>query len=76
MPDAPSSARKQYATSHLAITYPDTYPRPEKVHTDMIFEINQTSQPLIAEQIDFRKVFSKHDSFLKFVNSSYILNNR
>ena len=57
MPDAFSSARKQCAISNLAAIYPDTYPRPEKVHTNMISGINQISQPLIAEQIDFRKVF-------------------
>ena len=57
MTDALSSARKQYATLHLAVTYPDTYPRREKVRTNMISGINQISQPLIAEQIVFRNVF-------------------
>ena len=75
MPDAPSSGRKQYATSRLAVTYPDTYPRPEKVRTNMISVINQISQPLIAEQIDFRNVFSKHDPFFKFVIRFYTIDN-
>ena len=57
MIDALSSARKQYATLHLAVTYPDTYPRQEKVRTNMISGKSPISQPLIAEQIDFRKVF-------------------
>ena len=65
MPDAPTSARKQYAISYLAVIYPDTYPRPEKVHTNVISGINQNSRPLIAEQIDFRKVFFQAWPFFK-----------
>ena len=67
MIDALSSARKQYATLHLAVTYPDNYPRQEKVRTNMISGKSPISQPLIAEQIDFRKVFfSKPNPLFKF----------
>ena len=67
MIDALSSARKQYATLHLAVTYPDTYSRQEKVRTNMISGKSQISQPLIAEQSISEKFFSKPNPLLKFV---------
>ena len=57
MTDAPSSARKQYTTSHLAVIYPDTYPIPEKVHTNMIFGINQIPKFLTLKLAGY---FARH----------------